>query len=121
VALAGIHNLTLERGVTFHREIKYEYQPEGQDALQPINLFGATAEFQVRKNKSSTTTLLSLYEGNGITMDGANGLIMLDITDEDTDGIDFNVGYYDLKVIYPTGQEERILQGRFAVSREVTR
>jgi hypothetical protein len=120
VALAGIHNLTLERGVTFHREIKYEYQPQ-EGVLQPIDLSGATAEFQVRKNKSSATTLLSLYSGNGVTIDGPNGVIFLDITDEDTDGIDFNVGYYDLKLAYPTGQEERILQGRFSVSREVTR
>lgn len=121
VALAGIFNITLERGVTFHREFVYEYDADGNGTLTPVDLTDATAELQVRKNKSSAVKLLDLSVGSGISVNGPTGTITVEISDEDTDGIDFNVGYYDLKVIYPGGTEERILQGRFAVSREVTR
>lgn len=113
---AGIFNLTIERGATYSRVITYEYNGT------PVDLTDCTAQLQIRKHKGSSSVLLDLNTGNGgLSINGPAGEITVSIPDEDTDDLDFVNGYYDLKINYPTGIEERILAGRVSVSREVTR
>lgn len=112
---ADLLDLVIEQGSTFDFTITIE------DEDGAVDLTGATARMQCRRTKSSDTTLFSLIEGSGITMDKPNGEIAIIITDEQTSAFEFQRGFYDLKVAYANGTVDRILEGRVSVSREVTR
>lgn len=123
--LAGIYNITCQQGSTFSRTLTMKYpdplSPVSDPTYLPWNFTGYTARMQVRRTVESTTTLISLTTENGrITLGGPTGIIELLITAADTAALTSS-GVYDLEIISSTGVVDRILQGDFTLSQEVTR
>jgi hypothetical protein len=87
-----------------------------------INLTGYSARMQVRETYSSTSTIVSLTNGSGITLGGAAGTIAIAISATTTAALTAPFsGVYDLELVSAGGVVTRLLQGAATVSPEVTR
>jgi hypothetical protein len=123
--LAGIYNITCQQGSTFGRTITFKYPDPSSSPSDPTYLLwdftDYTARMQVRRTVDSSTILISLTTENGrITLGGASGTIELNITAADTAALTSS-GVYDLEIISDDGVVDRIMQGDFTLSQEVTR
>lgn len=111
----GTYNITCPQGATFDRTFTVSI---GGTAL---NLSGYTAAMQVRETYDSTTPLISLTNGSGITLGGTAGTIAVVIASTATEAISDGFYSYDLEITSSGGVRDRILQGKFVVTPEVTR
>ena len=115
--LAGELNLTIEQGATFLLTLFYQ-----DDTGAPANLTGSTARMKLRKNSHSGQVAVELTTENGrINIVGIAGEINLTISAADTAAMaDHDSGVYDLELV--TGEVvERLIEGTYTVSPEVTR
>lgn len=111
----GRINFTCPQGSTFSRHLVYKIDDV------PVNLTGYSARMQVRELHDSDQYLIYLQENSGITLGGSAGTI--DILIDDTITADFITGdhVYDLEVESSSGITDRLIEGRFLVTPEVTR
>ena len=113
--LAGQLDLVIEQGATFTLSLFYQ-----DDAGAAVDITGRTARMQLRKTDHTGNTELELTTENGrITIDGARGLIALSIAAADTAAL-VHSGVYDLELV-SGAQVDRIVQGSYTISPEVTR
>lgn len=117
---AGTYNTTIDQGSTFSLTVTYK---DASDTA--VNLTGWTARMQIRETPSSASTILTSTGGSPtITVTNTNfatGVIVFTVSATNTASITVPVAYYDIEVESPTGLVKRILQGRLAISPEVTR
>jgi hypothetical protein len=116
VALAGIYNITIEKGVTFTRVLTVT---DSEDNL--VDFTGYTARMAIKKHRASGTVILSLTTENGrITLGGAAGTVILGpISDVITAAIEEEAGVYDLELIQG-GVVQRLIKGVVVFDPEVT-
>lgn len=90
--------------------------------LRDTNLTGYTARMQIRADINATDVLLELSTANGkISIDGPAGQIKPVLTDVETAALTWISGVYDLELIAPSGDVQRLLKGPVEVDPEVTR
>jgi hypothetical protein len=116
--VAGKLKLLVEQGATFIYPLTVSDNGVGRD------LTGYDARMKVKYSTYDTTPLLELNVDNGrIVIDpdqGSNpGLLSLVLTAAETAALDFDYAIYDLE-LDNAGVVERLVQGAFIVSREVT-
>ena len=111
-------DIEIEQGSVFDETVIY-YDVDGSI----FNLTGYTAALQVRKYKDSSSTLISLTSGSGLTITGAAGQIDILINATDTAALDFIGAYYDLEITPASGAADtiRLMQGSVKLDKEVTR
>jgi hypothetical protein len=129
--IAGVYNITCQQGSTFDTLATLRYPDPDSIPTDPTylnwDLTGYTARMQVRKYIESATPVITLTtENNRLTLGGAAGTIQFFIRAEDTRDMStennpFTSGFYDLEIISPTNEVDRILQGTFTLTHEVTR
>jgi len=111
----GDYNIKCPQGATFDRTFTISI------GGSPMNLTGYTAAMQVRETYDSTSTLLSLTSGTGITLGGTAGTIAVLVSSTATAAIPEGFYSYDLEITSGGGVTDRLLQGKFVVTPEVTR
>ena len=111
----GTYNISCPQGATFDRTFTVSISGV------PMNLSGYTAAMQVRETYDSTTALVSLTNGSGITLGGTAGTIAVLISSTASAAIADGFYSYDLEITSGGGVTDRILQGKFVVTPEVTR
>jgi hypothetical protein len=108
------YNITAYQGATYDLSLTWAI---GGTA---VNLTSYTAAMQVRENASSTSTILSLTNGSGITLGGTAGTIAVAVS-ASTMGSAIPGNYvYDLE-LNSGSQVTRLIQGGFAIQAEVTK
>ncbi len=112
----GNYDITIYQGASFSQV--FTWKDENGAA---INLTGYTARLKVRPAIDSSTVLISLADGSGITLGGAAGTITVSISATDTAALTAMLGVYDLELISGSGAVTRLLQGNLIISNEVTR
>lgn len=114
---AAKHKLKIEQGTSFRQP--FYWKPGGVIA----DLAGFTARMHVRgKIEDPDPPLLSMTTENGkIEIDPVEGKITLVLEPEDTTGVSWRTGVYDLELIDSAGFVSRILYGSVTISPEVTR
>lgn len=126
--LAGKYNITCQQGSTLSRTLEIE-QPDLEadptgNTYEPYDLTGHSARMQVRRTIDSSAFLLELTTDNGgLTINPNPGIfnqILLHASASVTASV-ANSGVYDLEIVSPTGIVDRILEGEFILSPEVTR
>jgi hypothetical protein len=110
--MAGQYNIVRRKGDTFNLSMTVETSGVAW------NFTSYTAKFQVRRSSQSATTLLSLTDTDGITLDSSGNVT---ITASSAD-MDLPVGrwVYDFEVTSSGGEKTTLLAGRFIVEAEVT-
>jgi hypothetical protein len=112
----GLLNLTFSQGATWKLAMTYT-----NSAGNPIDLTSHTARMQARPSFESTTTVLNLANGTGITLGGTAGTINLLVSATATAAINAQQYVYDLEVISDSNEVTRVVQGTLVVTPEVTR
>jgi hypothetical protein len=111
----GLVNFVCPQGSTFRRTLAYTL-----DDL-PIDLSGYSSRLQVREAYYSANPVVSLTSGNGISIDGPDGLIDILISASVTSAFPTGIHVYDLEIISPSNIVDRLIEGTFNVTPEVTR
>lgn len=114
--MAVQYNVEIDQGADWFFNVTYE-NPAGT----PVNITSYTAALQLRSLPTDDTYVLSLTTGNGITLVGAQGLVEVHATANQTRSIDEGTYYYDLEITSQSGIVTRLVQGQAVVSAEVTR
>jgi len=111
----GKVNFLCPQGTTFNRLLAYKIDDV------PVNLNGYTSRLQVRETHYAQETIVALTSGSGITLGGSAGTIDLLISASATAA--FNAGnfVYDLEIQSTNGTIDRLIEGSFIVTPEVTR
>ena len=111
----GRVNFLCPQGSTFNRRLTYKIDDV------PVNLNGYTSRLQVRESHYAQETIVALTSGSGITLGGSAGTIDLLISASATAA--FNAGnfVYDLEIQSTNGTIDRLIEGSFIVTPEVTR
>lgn len=111
----GQVNFLCPQGSTFRKTVTYKIDDV------PVNLTGYSARLQVRETHYSTSTVASLVSGSGITLGGSAGTVDILIDDEVTKDFPAGTWVYDLEVESSGGITDRLIEGSFIVTPEVTR
>lgn len=117
MALGNSFDITINQGATFELTVTWK-----DSTGAAINLTGYSARMQVRETYSSSSTIVSLTNGSGITLGGAAGTIAILISATTTAALTAPFsGVYDLELVSAGGVVTRLLQGAATVTPEVTR
>jgi hypothetical protein len=112
--MSGKYNIVAKQGATFSKT--FTISNDGT----PWNLTGYSGRMQVRRSFSSGTKLLDLTSPLDITLSGS-GEISVTVSAIVMATVPSGRWLYDLEVQSNDGEVYRILEGRFAVTPEVTR
>lgn len=117
---AGIYNITCQQGATFRRTITWT-----DSARNPYEIGNYTARMHVRTVANAASTIIELTTENGRISLGntttTKGQVNLLISATTTAALTPDLYVYDLELVSNTGVVDRILEGNFKVSAEVTR
>jgi hypothetical protein len=114
----GVLNITIYQGATWNLTLTWKTG----DPPTVVNLTGYTARMHVRRKIGDNQITIALTTSNGrITLGGSNGTIALQITAADTTPLYAGDYVYDLELVAASGYVTRLVQGRCAISGEVTR
>lgn len=116
---AGNHNMTIEQGATFTRDIVYT-DKNGT----AIDLTGSTITMHVRENVDSSDTLLVASTGSDSRISLTNataGKFRINVSAADTSALSFRRAVYQIEIEYSDSTVDRILQGNINLSKEVVR
>lgn len=117
---AAKYNFKLEQGATWRLQLTLKDSSD-----DPIDLTGHIVRMQLRTAHSARTALVSLTTvtpAHGISIPTpTNGVVTLELTDEETALLPPRELVYDVEVENPSGEVQRVLQGVATVDPEVTR
>jgi len=104
----GQTNFIIKKGATWPKTIIYT-DSEGT----PVPLTNYTVVMDIKERLDSTSPILQLSIGSGITVTPAEGKIEIKITDAQTSAITITEGVYDLKITDPSspGESTYLLEG----------
>ena len=112
----GRVNFICPQGSTFNRRITYKIDET------PVNLTGYSSRLQVRETHYATDVIADLSTTSGsITLGGSAGTIDILISDAITADFDPGTFVYDLEIEASNGTVDRLIEGNFIVTPEVTR
>jgi hypothetical protein len=111
----GSYNISARQGSTFN--LSFTIDTDGT----VWNLTGYTAAMQVRKATTSSTAILSLTSGSGITLGGSAGTVAVTASASTMASLPAGTWVYDLELTSGNGTVYAILSGKFIIQPEVTR
>lgn len=111
----GKYNMLCPQGSTFDFRMKYFVDE------QEVNLTTYSAKMQVREKHTSENAIIELSSDNDLIILGSDGSIRLIISDTVTATFAAKEYVYDLELVDPQGHTNRIIEGFFLVTPEVTR
>ena len=121
-------DIYIEQGAHFYRKLKFT--DNATPTPNPMNLTGYTYRGQIRKTIADSTIVKS-FTCTVLNQSTNTGEMTMELSDEDTAAIPLKAQKttsrvteamaYDLEVVYPSGDVERVLEGVANISPEVTR
>ena len=105
--------------------------PKGTKVVQPVLVTtnglsvplpnGTKAKMQIRTSRLSSVVKAELSSDNGrLVVDAATAKVTITLVSAFTATFDFERGVYDLDLIYPDNEKERIVEGKVYVFPAVT-
>lgn len=114
--MAQVKDISIDQGATYTLVATWK-----DSAGSPVDLTGYTARMQMREAHNADSALLSLTDGDGITITAAEGKLEISIAAADTAGLPPGRHVYDLEVESAGGEVTRLVEGAAVVRPEVTR
>jgi hypothetical protein len=113
----AVEPLTVYQGASFREHFTWT-----DENNTPVNLTGYTARMQARPAPESADAFMALTTANGgITLGGAAGTILVQMSAAQTAALPSGGGHYDLELVAADGTVTRLLMGRLYISQEITR
>jgi hypothetical protein len=112
--MSGKYNIVAKQGATFSKT--FTVSNDGT----PWDLTSYSGRMQVRRSFSDSTKLVDLVSPTNITLSNV-GVIAVTITASVMSTVPAGRWLYDLEVQSAGGEVYRLLEGRFAVTPEVTK
>jgi hypothetical protein len=97
----------------------YNFKVEYLDSGQPVNLAGYSAFMQIRKT-FNTPAVLSLSDGNGLTIDGALGTVTVHFSGTQTGNLIKGPWLYNLFIVSPEGYRTELIGGTISIAPSAT-
>lgn len=114
-------DLPVEQGATFRARVVWRTSPSNGQPGDPIDNTGYQARMQVRRTQQSAVLVaLNSTPGGGLTLGGADGVIEIFMSDEQTDLLTSATCLYDLEVEAPNGDVYRVCKGKVLVDPNIT-
>jgi hypothetical protein len=110
------YDFIIQQGANFTKNITWQ-DSDGQ----PIDLTNYTARMKAKRNYSSENEYFSLTHESGITLGGAEGTVVINMTPAETAALSFDTAVYDLELVSSGGNVKRLLEGVITLSKEVTK
>lgn len=111
---AGKYNILVQQGSDYIQKITVK---ESVSQL-PVNITGCTVRGQIRTSIEDATPAAAFVTA---IVDAINGVFQISLPNAVTAALDFETGFYDVEIVYPSGVVDRLLQGKAVLSKEVTR
>lgn len=115
---AGIYKITVEQGATYSQTFTWKINKS------PVDLTSYTARMKVRDPKRQPSINQIIYltsaANGGITLGGAAGTILINVSAVTTASLTAGKYLYDLELVSSSGFVTRLIKGQFIVSDEVT-
>lgn len=111
----GIYNFTIYQGSTFKKVFTW-YDSSGV----LVDLTNYSVRLKAKINKSDEVAVLDSNDNFTITLGGALGTITWEITNVQTQALNFYIAYYDMEVIDGSDNVDRLLEGEVTLKYEVT-
>lgn len=108
-------DIVLEKGATFRFFMRFR---DSTGALQ--NMTGFQGRLQVRATATSTTVALDATDQSLWTFD-AQGRVRLRVPPTLVDAVTIAAGVYDLELVSPGGEVDRLYEGKVKIKPNVTR
>jgi len=86
----------------------------------PKDLTGCQFKMQIRNKQGGSTLYGTWTNGNGFTLDAANGVWSVYIPETETANWTFSRGEYDVVITWPTNELDTIIYGTVALRKGVT-
>ena len=115
---AGYHHFIIEQGATFGQTLTFK---DSSDTL--LNLTGYTsADMDLRETPESSSEVITLTTANNrIALGGSAGTVTLTISSADTANLTAGDGVFDLEIVDGSSRVYRILEGTYAIRRNISR
>jgi hypothetical protein len=113
-------DITIPAGASFHDFVQW-VQPDG---VTPVTMAGYTAQMDFRRRYNDPVPLVTLTNGNGLTIHEDTGTVDIDLTHQQSSilGMDREcVVLTALEVTSPEGFRTRLFDGMWTVTPEATR
>jgi len=111
----GSYNIVARQGSTFN--LNFVIDTDGTEWV----LSGYSARMQVRKSVASTTAILSLSDGSGITLNHTPGSVAVTASAATMAALPAGTWVYDIELTSGSGLTYAVLEGKFIIKPEVTR
>jgi hypothetical protein len=112
----GKVNFLCPQGSTFRKRLTYKIDET------PVDLTGYSSRLQVRQNYYSTDKILDITSSSSAIIMGASaGTIDILVDDAITTAFPYGDWVYDLEIESGNGTVDRLIEGNFIVTPEVTR
>lgn len=114
---AGKLDLVIEQGSDYFHQLIWQNVEEGT----PIDITGYTAKMQIRPCFGSDDIYEELSTANGkITIVGADGKILLELTNAVTTAYTWVNGVYDLELTSTVSKITRLIEGKVTITKNLT-
>ena len=111
---AGIYKMLLAQGASFNLALTYR-DPAGV----LIDLTGYAAQMRAAVSKGEAPVLQASTDNGQIVIEGALGVVMIDLPASLTDSLEPGQYVYQLDLTSPGGQVTRLLEGALLVDGQV--
>lgn len=124
--MAVRRDLIIEAGSTERWSFTWRQPPLAAtpDVLgTPWDLNSASARMQIRTKpdrRGEVLLELTSHTGNGITLGGTNGFVIIALTPEQTAALSKRRAFYDLFITLGNGEVHKVMGGRIKVEPNVT-
>lgn len=118
-AMSATKNLIIPKGETYRHRFTWNSKSGG--VTQPIDLTSWTAYSQARATYDAATTIFDLTTENaGLVLGGTAGTIDMTVDDSITAEAP-DEGVWDLYLVDPNGEPQRLLEGTVKFTQRVSR
>lgn len=121
--MAGKWNIKITQGKTFDENLTVGSltDPDDPDSFAGWDLSGYSCRMQVRQSAESEDALLSLSDGNGITLGTGTDNIHIVVAASAVAGLPVGKWVHEVELTYPSGKVIGLLEGSFRVYPEIVR
>ena len=116
--MAASTDIVIDQFSTFRTAFRWETKSTGA----AVNLTGYSAAMQIRRTPADATAVVSLHSaGGGLTIDGPEGRVRIEISAAQTSSLAPGKYVYDLVLTDLSSKKKRLVEGTVRVDAGVTR